>query len=70
MRRRRLVQPDPEFIRAWHANLEAKMLRDQGMSYSGIAVAMRVYHGVDRTVDEWQGQLRKQGCPPSKGLAA
>ena len=51
----------PEIINEWKANLQAKALREYGLSYSAIAVVIREYHGVDRTVEGWRVQLQKQG---------
>lgn len=58
----RRVQPDPEYIRLWHANLQAKRLRDRNVSYSDIAVVMDEYHGIQRNADHWRLICRRQGA--------
>ncbi len=60
----RLSTPDPAFIAEWNANLQAKRLRDLGLSYPAIAIVVAEYHGIDKSQDHWRGQLRKQGAGP------
>ncbi len=58
-------QPDPDFIAQWHANLRARELRDLGLSYPAISIVLREYHDVDRSVEHWRTQVRRQGAPPA-----
>lgn len=55
---------DPAFVREWQANLQAKRLHDLGLSYRSISIVLSEYHQVDRSVEQWRHQLRKQGAEP------
>ncbi len=59
-----MTRGDPAFIAEWNANLQAKRLRDLGLSYPAIAIVVAEYHGIDKSQDHWRAQLRKQGAGP------
>lgn len=61
------MQPDREYVKEWQVNIEAKRLRDRGVSYRAISIVMDEFHGVSKSEDRWRHQLQKQGVPLSKG---
>lgn len=55
------VEPDPEVILEWQANLKARALYEKGLSYPAISVVIDEYHGVKRTKEQWRNKLLAMG---------
>jgi hypothetical protein len=56
------VEPDPEYIREWEANLKARVLHERGLSFRAISVAIEEFMGVPRTAEAWRWKLQEMGC--------
>lgn len=57
----------PMKLTTGQSEAQAVRLREAGMSYPSIEVAMRVYHGVERSAHAWQWLCRSRGVAASKG---
>ena len=55
------VEPDPDVIAEWKANLKARVLYEKGLTYPAISVAIAEFMGVDKTAIQWRQRLLAMG---------